>query len=225
MVQRGRTRILLTTPHLHSVSSPYPDLMALAKYLPKDEFDLTVCSVAESGYRKTAPILSDLGVRCFVAKFRPLGHSWRHFKYLPASIRDQKIIDKHGPFDIQHSLDFVSMPFEALAARWKARIYIYNQGNLHESGSKTTLRLKIRFAHRIIAVSEAVMKLLYHYGASPDKLRRIYLGVDLDEIDKQVATNQEARQNQLGASYLIRGMKTSLKPFTKYRPIGHNFTS
>lgn len=62
MKQRARTRILLTTSHLDSISSPYRDMMALAKYLPKDEFDLTICSIiGKSGYRETAPILANLG--------------------------------------------------------------------------------------------------------------------------------------------------------------------
>lgn len=165
-------------------------MMAIAKYLPKDEFDLTICSIfGKGGYRETAPILSDLGVQCFVADFRPRGASWGYFKHLRASIRDQKIISEHGPFDIQHSLDFVSIPFEPLVARWKSRIYVYNQGNLNETGRAFLHRIKVRLADRIIAVSNAAMKLLQEYGASPDKLRRVYLGIDLEEIDKQLSSN------------------------------------
>ncbi len=95
-----------------------------------------------------------------------------------------------GPFDIQHSLDYVSIPFEALMARLKARHYIYNQSNMNEHGSKALLRVKMRLADRIIAISDSTMKLLSEYGASSSKLRKVYLGIDTRDVDRQVQINK-----------------------------------
>lgn len=48
-------RVLLTVPHLTATASPYRQMYALASYLPRDEFELTICSLRENGYEKTGP--------------------------------------------------------------------------------------------------------------------------------------------------------------------------
>jgi glycosyltransferase involved in cell wall biosynthesis len=159
-------------------------MMAIAKYLPQDEFDLTICSLRSRGYKEMEPVFGNFGVRCMVAQFRPKGQSWKYIPHLLPSIRDQALIDQSGPFDIQHSLDYVSIPFEAFMARMKSRRYVYNQANMNELGNQTFLRVKIRLADRIIAISDSTMELLAKSGASSEKLRKVYLGIDTQDVDR-----------------------------------------
>ncbi len=93
-----RTRVLLTVSHLSSTASPFREMIAIAKYLPRDEFDLTICSLRKNGYNETEPILRSMGVQCIVARFRPQGHSWGYLPNLFASIKDQSLIDRGGAF-------------------------------------------------------------------------------------------------------------------------------
>lgn len=175
-------RVLLTVPRLASTSGPYREMMAIAKYLPRGEFELTVCSLRRRGYRETSPRLFDLGVDCFVSEYRPKGDSWSYFKNVPASLRAQREIDRRGPFDVQHSLDFSSLPFEAFLARRKSRFYVFNQGTMNEYGRRAMLRLKVLLSNRVIAISDSVMRLLQELGASSAKLRKVSLGIDLEDL-------------------------------------------
>jgi glycosyltransferase involved in cell wall biosynthesis len=158
-------------------------MMAIAKYLPRAGFDLTICSLRSNGQEEIQPILNELGVRSFVARFRPRHHTPRHFV---ESLRDQALIDRHGPFEIQHSLDFTASPFEATIARMKARYYVYHQRNMNEEGSAALLRMKIRLSNRIIAVSDPVKEMLLKLGATAGKLRSISNGIDLEDAEKHL---------------------------------------
>jgi glycosyltransferase involved in cell wall biosynthesis len=176
MPKTSKTSVLLTVPHLNPTASPYNEMMSIARYLPNDEFRLTICSLRDGGFSETAPVLKDLGIPCFVAPFRPTGHSPKHFL---ASYREQKTIDRYGPFNIQHSLDFTSSPFEAIMARLRLRRFIYNQRNLNENGHKRLLKIKAACAHRIISISGTVSQFLLSLGVTPAVIRKIYNGLDL----------------------------------------------
>ena len=135
--------VLLTVPHLNRTSSPYRETMAMASRLPACGFRLTICALREIGFQETAPLLKDLGIHAFVAPFRPTGRSLRHFLESRAA---QSAIARSGPFAIQHSLDFTSSPYEALAAARHSRIFIYSQRNLNEDGHELALHVKARVA-------------------------------------------------------------------------------
>jgi glycosyltransferase involved in cell wall biosynthesis len=173
-------RVLLTVPHFSRTASPFRHMMAIAKYLPKDRFELKICSLRSNGHDEIEPILTGLGVPSFVARFRPRGRSPRHFW---ESIRDQAVINREGPFHIQHSLDFTPSPFEAIMARMKSRFYVYHQRNMNEEGSAMLLRMKIRMSNRIIAVSDAVREMLLRIGADAAKVKSISNGIDLDDSE------------------------------------------
>jgi glycosyltransferase involved in cell wall biosynthesis len=196
-------KVLLTVPHLSKKSSPFRETVALAKYLPKDEFELTVCSLRNSGFNETQPLLKSLGVESFVGFFRPFAEMM-YLKSLGSSLKQQSVIDSYGPFDIQHSLDFVSMPFEALVARLKSRRYIFNQGILAEDLNKLMLRMKCKFAHGIIAVSDSVMNVLTELGVAKNKIRKIPLGIDTQESDLQLRSNGPTRSMVLMVANVLR---------------------
>jgi glycosyltransferase involved in cell wall biosynthesis len=174
-----KIRILLTVPHLHSTQSPYRELIAIVRYLPRDEFDLTVCALRDTPNENTVSVLNSYRIPWMIARFRPRGKT---FKKVMESIKDQAIIDQKGPFDIQHSLDFTSSPFEAFMARRRGRRYIFNQRNMNEGGKSTLLRLKALFADKIIAISDHTVKFMRHHSASASKLEKIYNGIDLQDI-------------------------------------------
>ena len=173
-------RVLLTVPHLSSTASPYREMIAIARYLPRDEFRLTICSLRKNGVEQTGPELEALGIPYLIARFRPRGRTLRHIR---DSLRDQRAINAHGPFDIQHSLDFTSSPFEAVLACLQGRAYVHSQRNMNEGGNALLLRIKLSLASRIIAISDAVVGLLDSLGVPARKVRRIPLGIDLDELD------------------------------------------
>jgi glycosyltransferase involved in cell wall biosynthesis len=151
--------------------------MAIAKHHNRDEFKLTICSLREGGFVETAPILASMGVPCFVSPFRPTG---RRINDFVTSLRHQKIIKSYGPFDVQHSMDFTSSPFEAVAARLRSRIFLYNQRNLNENGHRTLLKIKAACARRIITNSQAVSDFLTDLGVDSRIIRNISLGLETE---------------------------------------------
>jgi glycosyltransferase involved in cell wall biosynthesis len=171
----GKIRILLTVPHLKSTASPFREMIALAKYLPKEDFGLTICSHRENGLSDTSPILMNFGCRVLVARFRPRGRSFRHYK---SSLRDQKLIAGYGPFDIQHSLDYTSSPWEALLTRLQSRFFVFTQRNLGENSHKMGIRIKTCLASKTVAISDAVIEYLKNLGANLGKIKKIPLGID-----------------------------------------------
>ena len=172
-------RLLLTVPHLEAVASPYREMMAIAKYLPRREFDLTICSLRESGREEVEPELLALGAEVFYARFRPRGSRMGHLR---ACWRDRALIGARGPFDLQHSLDFSSAPIEAGLAAIARRPFVFTQRNLNEGGNRALLRIKCALARRVVAISGAVGRLLAELGASGKKVVTIGLGIDEDEV-------------------------------------------
>jgi glycosyltransferase involved in cell wall biosynthesis len=152
-------------------------MMVIARHLSRDQFDLKICSLRPAGWQETAPVLENLGIPCFVAPFRPTGRSLRH---IVSSIGSYSDIDRLGPFDIQHSLDFTTSPFESIMARVKSRKYVYSQRNLNQDGHPFLLRWKIRFSDQVVAISKVVEEFLVSSGASPQRIRRIYNGLEWD---------------------------------------------
>ena len=171
--------VLLTVPHLNRTASPYREMMAIVELLPRADFKLSVCSLRDGGFSETAPLLEKLGVECFVARFRPTGRSPRA---IHESWRDQALIDKRGPFAIQHSLDFTSSPFEAMMARLRSRIYIFSQRNLNQNGHARLLKMKAFLSTRIIAISKAVQRFLLDSGVPARKVNQIELGIGTADI-------------------------------------------
>jgi len=178
---RRHARILLTMPHLNSAASPYREMMALARNLDRGTFRLTVCGLREQHQPDAEISLRDHGAECFVARFRPTGHTPGS---LFAALKDQERIEQAGPFDIQHSLDFSSSPFEAAFARLRSRKYIYNQRNLNEGGSAALLRAKLALADSIITIADHASDFVLRHGAAPQKLKRIYNGIDVEELER-----------------------------------------
>lgn len=172
------TRVLLTVPHLRSVASPYRETMSIASRLPGNGYSLTICSLRNDGVAETAPALKEMGVETFVARFRPRGHTPKH---IVQSLRDQPLIASHGPFDIQHAMDYSSSPFEACMARAYGRRFVFNQRNLGEDSNHRMLWIKARLAHRIVAISDSVLEALLQVGAPKANLRMIYNGIDMPD--------------------------------------------
>ncbi len=153
--------------------------MAIVRYLPKDEFDLTICALRQTPNEDTVAILDSYGIPWMTAAFRPKGKTIKHFVQ---SFRAQKILDGYGRFDIQHSLDFTSSPFEAFMAHRKGRHYVFSQRNLNEGGNDIALRLKAILADGIVAISDHTMAFMRNHNASSSKLKLIYNGIDLMEF-------------------------------------------
>src|ERR1700730_5844954 len=69
--------VLLTVPHLVPTASPYRETMAIAKYLPRDEFALTVCALRPAGVPEAAIKLAAFKVDVVIARFRPTAPTLR----------------------------------------------------------------------------------------------------------------------------------------------------
>jgi glycosyltransferase involved in cell wall biosynthesis len=179
--------------------------MGLARYLPAHGFELTVCALRPDGVSEESPGLAAAGVRCFTARFRPRGKSLRAFL---ASFRDCKRIREHGPFDVQHSMDFTASPFEAMASRRHARRFVFSQRNMNRHGSRALLGVKARLGRRILCVSDAVLELMRRFRVSR-RLVRIYPGIELDRIPWQPPFEQQEGAFRL----LMVGHITRLKRF------------
>lgn len=167
--------------------------MGLARHLPKDRFSLTVCSLRSDGVAESRPQLAEYGAEVFVARFRPRGGSFRR---LIEMLKDSHILRARGPFDLQHSMDFTSSPFEALMSRRHARKFMFTQRNMNESGFKAALGLKARLSCRVVCVSEAARCLLVDQGAGSRALT-IYPGIDVDGIPWRPPANREGKSFQL----------------------------
>ncbi|HVB57110.1 MAG TPA: GT4 family glycosyltransferase PelF [Candidatus Acidoferrales bacterium] len=188
----NRIRVVLTVPHLNRTASPYREMMAIAKHLSRKDFDLSICALRDGGHRETGPLLDRLGVPWFVAAFRPRNRSARE---IWRSIQAQREIKRHGPFDIQHSLDFTSSPAEALGARAGGRRYVYNQRNMNENGHPSVLRIKFRLSNRIVSIADHVRRFLVEQGAAASKIVNIRNGIDLEETDRELAVANAEPQN------------------------------
>ena len=186
-------QILLTVPNLDPTASPWREAIGLARYLPAERYKLTICALREDGLEESTPLLEAMGVKCFVARFRPRGRGLRR---LLESFKDGKRIKEHGPFDLQHSMDFTSSPFEAMMSRRQSRKFLFSQRNMNEDGHRSLLKLKVLFASKIICVSEAVQHFMQ--GLSPvNKLVRVYPGLEMDHIPWRPDCQSQARPFKL----------------------------
>lgn len=202
----ARGRILLTVPHVNRAASPYREMMALAKYLSRNEFTLTVCTLRDGGFEESKRLLASMDVPCFVAPFRPRG------KTLPRileSVAAQRTIAQYGPFDVQHSLDFTSSPFEAALARMARRSYIYNQRNLNDKGHRNLLRLKIRLSNCVVVIAGHVASFVRSLGADGSFIREVLNGIDIEEADREMAATPQRESNRI----LMVGQVVSLKRY------------
>ncbi len=184
MPQSRKIRILLTVPHLNRTASPYREMIAVAKHLSRNDFELTICTLRDAGHQETGPYLERLGIPWFVSVFRPRKLTR---KELWLSCKAQKQIVDRGAFDIQHSLDFTSSPAEALGARILGRCYIYNQRNMNENGHPFALRMKFGLSARIVSIADHVTAFLLEQGAAAHKIIRIPNGIDLEDADREFA--------------------------------------
>jgi len=198
-------KVLLTVPNLDAAASPFREAMGLARYLPALGFDLTVCALRPDGVSEGSPALAAAGVKCFTARFRPRG---KNLRALMASFRDCNRIREHGPFDVQHSMDFTSSPFEAMLSRRHARRFVFSQRNMNRGGSRALLKIKARLGRRILCVSHAVLALMQRFGVSR-KLVKIYPGIEVDRIPWQPPCEQRDGAFRL----LMVGHITRLKRF------------
>lgn len=60
MTSNHPLRVLLTVPTFDSTASPYREMNAVARYLPREEFDLTVCGLRKK-VREFAAIYREIG--------------------------------------------------------------------------------------------------------------------------------------------------------------------
>src|SRR5688572_19030214 len=125
----NRPHILLTVPHLSAKASPFREMMAIARYLPKEDYKLTICALrGVNEIEAISPELKAVGVsHVFLARYRFKGRGIMNVKRLFA---EYSHINRYGPFDIQHSLDFTTSPMEAIVAKCSSRTYVYNQRDL-----------------------------------------------------------------------------------------------
>ncbi|HEY4377970.1 MAG TPA: glycosyltransferase family 4 protein [Acidimicrobiales bacterium] len=184
----GRIAVRLTVPHLDERASPSGEVRALARHLPRDEFDLTICSLRADGVDVMGPWLEGLGHRVVVSRFRPRGRSARHLR---AWIRDTRELDRQQPCDVQHSLDFTSSPLEALAARVRRVPFVFSQRNMAENSNLLLLRAKGRLARGAIAISPATARLLRSVGLRDRRLHEVANGVDRARFEADSAPDPE----------------------------------
>lgn len=183
----NKIKVLLTTPHLNTTASPWRHIEAIVRYLPKDEFDLTVCSLSSISDELALSLLQKYHARYFVSRFRPLGGKirgkslFKKFQYL-YEIYQESLKLYHQSLNLQHSLDYVSHPFEAILARLHRIPFIFSQRNLLEGGSRFGTRLKALLSSKVIAISEQVATLLQELGVPREKIRYIPNGIDVDSI-------------------------------------------
>lgn len=164
--------------------------MAIARYLPKEVFDLKICTLRKNGYEDTKPLLDALAIPVFHARYRDKFRSLAGIRQWWQGI---KTLEQYGPYDVQHSMDYSSVPLEVFAARWQGRPFIHTQRNMEH---KIGLRIKARMSQRIICVSQAVAEMVQQkMGIAAAKIRQIYNGVDIEAITGQL---DEGLQRQPG---------------------------
>jgi glycosyltransferase involved in cell wall biosynthesis len=181
-----KIKVLLTVPHLVPTASPYRETMAIAKYLPHEEFDLTVCALRPAGLPEASAKLARFGVKSFVARFRPITLTLHG---VASAVSDQKTLRDHGRFDLQHSLDFTSSPFEAFWARASGRRFIYTQRNLNEDGHPFFLKMKIGLSVGVVAISHVTQVLVQKLSAPKKLITTIPLGFDFGDFDHEPVWN------------------------------------
>jgi glycosyltransferase involved in cell wall biosynthesis len=176
---RKKIHVLLTVPHLVPTASPYREMMAIVKYLPRDEFALTVCALRPAGLEEAAARFAAFGADTVVTRFRPTTLTPRG---IAAAVADQRLFWRLGRIDLQHSLDFTSSPFEGLCARAMGRPYVYTQRNLNEDGHERMLKMKIRLSRSVLAISRVTERLVISLARPGTVVDTIPLGFDFDDV-------------------------------------------
>jgi glycosyltransferase involved in cell wall biosynthesis len=154
-------------------------MMAIVKYLPREQFALTVCALRPAGVPEAVARFAPFGVDVVVARFRPTTVSLRG---VASAILDQRQLRRLGPVDVQHSLDFTSSPFESVCARAMGRRYLYTQRNLNEDGHEKLLKLKIALSHSVLAISKVTEALVHSFAPRGTSVDTISPGFDFDEV-------------------------------------------
>ena len=78
-------------------------------------------------------------------------------------------------------------------SRIKSRLHVHSQIDMTDGGQPFLFRTKLRLANRIISVSESVRNFVLSQGIPPAKVRTIYNGLDMEEVDSSLAPDQPAR--------------------------------
>ncbi|MEP6917893.1 MAG: glycosyltransferase [Acidobacteriota bacterium] len=198
---RKKIRVLLTVPHLVPTASPYREMMAIVKYLPRDQFALTVCALRPAGVPEAIAQFEPFGVDVVVARFRPTTVSLRG---VASAISDQRQLQDLGPVDVQHSLDFTSSPFEGLCARALGRRYLYTQRNLNEDGHERLLKMKIGLSQSVLAISKVTEALVRSLAPRATPVDTISPGFDFDEVAAAMTERPAAPPVILSVGHLQR---------------------
>jgi glycosyltransferase involved in cell wall biosynthesis len=78
-----------------------------------------------------------------------------------------------------------------MASRRIAKHFMFSQRNLNQGGSAAMLRMKIRRAGHITAISQGTADMLLAHGAQPDQVQVVYEGIDFDTLPP--LTNRDQR--------------------------------
>lgn len=84
------------------------------------------------------------------------------------------------PFNLQHSLDYVSHPFEAVHARLHGVPFLFSLKNPLVNAN--LLKVKVSLSSKVISISDATTSLLRELGVPETKIRYIPNGLDTDSI-------------------------------------------
>ncbi len=186
---KKKNKILITVPHFTSSASPYREMMALAKYLPEEGYSPTICALRKNGIEETGPLLDNLGIPYFYAKFRV-----KKISQISNFLKAEKQIENNGPFLLQHSFDFTSLPLEAIVARLNGRKFIHQQRDKNEGGHLFLFRIKLLLANAIIACSPNTEEFLLNINIKRNKISQIPLGINLGEPNpKQISVDRSNR--------------------------------
>ncbi len=110
-----------------------------------------------------------------VARYRPRAYTRHHLR---SWARDLRAL-RRGGFDVQHSLDFSTVPSEAMASRLVARRFTFTLRNTGFGGSLGSLRAKVAIADRVVSISPATDQVLAWTRVPNGKIRRIPNGLEL----------------------------------------------
>lgn len=160
-------------------SSASKHMMTIAKHLPKDNFSLTICFLRSNDDKGNSLELDNWEINYFVARFR-----FKRFREFIPFLKAQRELLRNGPFDIQHSYDFSSLPTEAMFARLFGRKYIYQQRNLSQGGNKLLHKARLLLSTHIIANSYNVKShLVSTYNIPESKISVVQSGIELDDYN------------------------------------------
>lgn len=198
---KKKNKILITVPHFTSSASPYREMMALAKYLPEEGYSPTICALRKNGIEETGPLLDNLGIPYFYAKFRV-----KKISQISNLLKAEKQIKNNGPFLLQHSFDFTSLPLEAIVARLNGRKFIHQQRNLNEGGYTFLLKIKLLLSNKIIACAPNNVGFLTNNFVKQEKIQMIPLGIDLNDPQPKQNKFDETGQSKVPKLLMVSNL-------------------